>query len=424
VFAQGRILRPKDAARLVVYLKDINLPKPDKYQTIQMIAFLQQIITHRGFYDENLEFVFLDEKIQIVASMNPSSTLGRYPLSTRFTANVRNHYVDYPTIEELNTIYTEYLKGVLQSEQIKLERKDENTIFGLARKISAFLVEFYQEVKRKFLSDEHRHYMYTPANLTAIVYGLMRYEIGSMEQLFEIIAYEVCRIFRDRIVDFESLSRFDSILMGLLRSHLKLNFNPREVFYSALPHAAQIKEGSKEIPYLSKLSAQDLIQLINNGLITYEREFTELKIHMLEEVLQLISRLDRVLSRPGGAVFMAGRSGICKRTSALLVAHMLKHQVFQPQITKDYSVREFKKDLRLALENAAVAGKPTMLFIEDHHITQKEFLEMLNSLLSSSEVPGLYRQEEIEGLLGNNADEIRRENYGKSLYECFVTRVQ
>lgn len=47
----------------MLYLKDINLPKPDKYQTIQLIAFLQQIISHRGFYDENLEFVYLDEKI-------------------------------------------------------------------------------------------------------------------------------------------------------------------------------------------------------------------------------------------------------------------------------------------------------------------------------------------------------------------------
>lgn len=30
-FAKGRILKPKDASRLVLYLKDINLPKPDKY---------------------------------------------------------------------------------------------------------------------------------------------------------------------------------------------------------------------------------------------------------------------------------------------------------------------------------------------------------------------------------------------------------
>lgn len=76
-------------------MKDINLPKPDKYNTIQLIAFLQQIVCYKGFYDENLEFVYL-ERIQIVASMNPSSTIGRHKISTRFTANVRIYYMSYP----------------------------------------------------------------------------------------------------------------------------------------------------------------------------------------------------------------------------------------------------------------------------------------------------------------------------------------
>jgi len=58
--SQGRVYRPKDSQRLIVYLKDINLPKPDKYDTIQLIAFLQQIVCYKGFYDENLEFVYLE----------------------------------------------------------------------------------------------------------------------------------------------------------------------------------------------------------------------------------------------------------------------------------------------------------------------------------------------------------------------------
>ena len=39
--SQGRVYRPKECQRLIIYLKDINLPKPDKYDTIQLISFLQ-----------------------------------------------------------------------------------------------------------------------------------------------------------------------------------------------------------------------------------------------------------------------------------------------------------------------------------------------------------------------------------------------
>ena len=72
----GRVYRPKDAARVVLYLKDINLPKPDKYETAELVAFLQQLVTYQGFYDKNLDFVGL-QNVHIVASMNPSTTVGR-----------------------------------------------------------------------------------------------------------------------------------------------------------------------------------------------------------------------------------------------------------------------------------------------------------------------------------------------------------
>lgn len=72
------------------------------------------MITHRGFYDESLEFIHLDEKIQLVASMAPSSTVGRHELSTRFTANVRILFIEYPNAEELSLIYAEYARAILQ----------------------------------------------------------------------------------------------------------------------------------------------------------------------------------------------------------------------------------------------------------------------------------------------------------------------
>lgn len=41
--APGRVYRPRDCERLIVYLKGINLPKPDKWGTSQLISFLQQV---------------------------------------------------------------------------------------------------------------------------------------------------------------------------------------------------------------------------------------------------------------------------------------------------------------------------------------------------------------------------------------------
>jgi dynein heavy chain 2 len=49
--------------------------------------------------------------------MNPSSTVGRHKISTRFTANVRICYMEYPTNEELCPVFAEFMKAILSNPQ-------------------------------------------------------------------------------------------------------------------------------------------------------------------------------------------------------------------------------------------------------------------------------------------------------------------
>jgi len=49
---------------------------------------------------------------------------------------------------------------------------------------------------------------------------------------------------------------------------------------------------------------------------------------------------------------------------------------------------------------------------------KSEFLEFLNSIISSGEIPGLYTMDEIDHVF-QNPEELRRDNYGKSLYDIF-----
>jgi dynein heavy chain 2 len=87
-----------------------------------LIAFLQQLVTFGGFYDEALEFLRI-ERVQIVCSMNPATTVGRHPLSTRFTAIVRIGVLDYPEASELTSVYEAQL-GVVFKELKQTERMD------------------------------------------------------------------------------------------------------------------------------------------------------------------------------------------------------------------------------------------------------------------------------------------------------------
>lgn len=64
-----------------------------------------------------------------------------------------------------------------------------------------------------------------------------------------------------------------------------------------------------------------------------------------------------------------------------------------------------------------------VLFIEDHNLIKGEFIELINSLISSGEIPGLYSPDEVERIFPNPED-IRRDYYGKTLYEAFCIRTK
>jgi dynein heavy chain 2 len=40
-----------------------------------------------------------------------------------------------------------------------------------------------------------------------------------------------------------------------------------------------------------------------------------------------------------------------------------------------------------------------VLFLEDHQLQKNEFLEKVNSLISSGEIPGLFSAEEVEHIV-------------------------
>ena len=281
--SQGKVYRPKDALRLIILLKDINLPKPNKYETIQLIAFLQQILSYNGFYDEDLEFVYL-ERIQIIASMNPASTIGRNILSSRFTAVARILYIDYPTYDELISVYTEYLNYVLAQPNVA-----KAGLGGYAKKVAQFFVECLKHVKERFSVDDYRHYLFTPRELTQWCFSLFRYTAETKEDLIAALVWEATRIFKDRLVGRDSAVAFDQIINTQLRSILGAGITQEEmgdIYFAASKEKSLEKYGRSGMERFSKA---DFITNVGESLKNYEREFKETKLHLIDEVLDLLA---------------------------------------------------------------------------------------------------------------------------------------
>mmetsp|Transcript_17017 Transcript_17017/g.54247 ORF Transcript_17017/g.54247 Transcript_17017/m.54247 type:complete len:3325 (+) Transcript_17017:156-10130(+) len=412
----GRVLRPKSSEKLILYFKDINLPKPDKYDTIQLIAFLQQLIIYKGFYNEDLEFIQL-ERIQIVGSMNPATTVGRHPLQQRFTAIVRTAYMTYPTADELSQIYSDMISAKLGPLVAGHPTWGSDATL---RKVAATLLDVYDQTKQSFSVDDYRHYLFTPRDLTEWVIGLRRYNLTEID-LMDALVYEGCRIFRDRLVGSDSQMSFDGIIGGVVRSHWRVSPAAGNIFTTWAYTADHKGPGA---PELCATGADEFRDVVQRKYIQYERENKELNILLFPEILDRLARFDRVLSTPGGSMLLNGRSGVGRRTGVTLAAYMLRMELVSPNMTRQYGIKEFRADLKGLLQRAGVDNEPVVLFLEDHQLVDTAFLEMVNSLLSGGEIPGLFTNEELEPMLAPIRDAMQTEGFEhKTLFSYFTSRV-
>ena len=70
-----------------------------------------------------------------------------------------------------------------------------------------------------------------------------------------------------------------------------------------------------------------------------------------------------------------------------------------------------------------IEGEQVVLLLEDHQFVDPSFLELINSLLSAGEVPGLYTPEELEPLLAPLRDQASQDGFRGTLFSYFASRV-
>ena len=425
--SNGRIFTPKECDKLILFFKDLNLAKPDKYGTSMLISFLQQLITYNGFYDNNNEWIGLQD-IQLVGSMTAGSGLGRHQLSTRFTSIIRIFSINEPDKDQLETIYSSYLYTVLK------EIVPGHPVWANPGKVSSLassMVNIYQQFKSAFSVDDNNHYLFTPRDLTRWCLGILRYRIEendkSHSSILQIWTYECCRLFRDKLVSDRDKGKFDSTIAAILQSDWNSNAAGQlHATYFVTPGASDSTGGKMPLhgKHLGAISAKDWTDYVEKGKTVFARENWTLKPYTTQEALDLCARIDRVLSAPQGSLLLAGRSGVGRRDAVCTVCAIHDAKLVTLKMGKNFGIKQFKTDLKSVMQLAGVEEEQIFLMLEDQNFVDDQFLDLINSLLSSGEIPGLYSPEEMEPLLTPLKQNATNAGYSGDAFSFFAKNVR
>ena len=84
-------------------------------------------------------------------------------------------------------------------------------------------------------------------------------------------------------------------------------------------------------------------------------------------------------------------------------------------------------DLKRLYFQAGVENKPTIFLFNDTQVVDESFLEDINNILSSGEVPNLYKPEEFEEVRNALSEHAKKDGVSEtpeSMFSYFIERVR
>lgn len=88
-----------------------------------------------------------------------------------------------------------------------------------------------------------------------------------------------------------------------------------------------------------------------------------------------------------------------KQSLTRLAAHINNYQIMQIELSRGYDYQSFRDDLRKFYWNTGVANRETVFLITDTQIVEEEFMEDIQNILNSGEVPNLFLGDDYERVI-------------------------
>lgn len=401
---------------LVVFCDEINLPEEDSYGTQRVILFMRQLVEQGGFWRNDNVWIKIN-RIQFVGACNPPTDSGRFEMSSRFLRHVPLLLVDFPETDSLMQIYGTFNGGMM---------KMFPNLKGETDALTSAMVEVYTENQKRFTPDIQPQYFYSPRELSRWVRGIYESVVNmdqglTGEELVRIWAHEGLRLFADRLVEEEDRKFCNDKLDEVARKHFAhVDFGEalaRPLFYTNWV--------SKDTRRIEK---SELKEFLSARLRVFYEEELDVPLVVFDEVLEHVLRIDRVLRQPMGHVLLAGDSGAGKTVLSKFVSWMNGLTIFQIKAHSRYSMDDFNEDLRTVMRRVGVEGEKICFIFDEANVLSAGFLEAMNALLASGEVPGLFEGEEYTSLMSACRDSAARDGVildtEEETFRRFTTIVQ
>uniref|UniRef100_A0A094ZX25 Dynein heavy chain 7, axonemal n=1 Tax=Schistosoma haematobium TaxID=6185 RepID=A0A094ZX25_SCHHA len=427
----------------VLFVDDLNMPTKEIYGAQPPIELLRMFIDHGYWYDLKDTTKLILQDIHLIGAMGPPGG-GRNDVTQRFMRHFHVISMTPFNDETMTRIFSTLMNIYIRSQEFSSEYITVGQII-----VSSTLEVYKAAIENLLPTPAKSHYLFNLRDFSRVILGIcliQKDRVESKHTFSRLWAHEVMRVFYDRLTDDADRTWLYEFIKRCLQNNFK------EKFDQLFSHLT-MKEGEeiRETHLSSYLMFGDFM---NPESMPEDRVYEEIKDiqamypiveHCLEDynnankkkmslvifryVLEHLSRICRILRVPGGHALLVGVGGSGRQSLTRLASAIAGYTVFQPEISKNYGKNEWREDIKTLLRRAGAEGKNTVFLMTDSQIKEETFLEDIDSLLNSGEVPNLYSSEEKAELMDIIQSSLAASGGHKSLdlsplalYALFVDR--
>ena len=400
---------PVGGKKLVLLVDDLNMPKKDTFGSQPPLELLRQWMDYGGWYDRAKQSWRFIADMQLVVAMGPPGG-GRSVISERLQSRFNIINFTFPADKQVRGIF----ESILGSRLGDFNEDVKKLIPG----VIAATVGVYEKVVEVFLpTPMNSHYLFNLRDIAKVVQGCLSAnprDFDSKEAFLRLWVHECMRTFSDRFTSMEDVSKFRTIIDQVMYKNCEAQYKPLmegqespdagPSFADFMGNAPAISgtELEPSAPYTELMKLDKLRIVIEEEMSEYNSTPGLLPMNLVffRDAMRHVCRIHRILRTPRGNALLVGVGGSGRQSLARVAAFLTRDKesnrmgVFSIEITKQYRLIEFHEDLKKLYQKTGVEGKATMFLFSDTQIKEEAFLEDVNNILNSGEVPNLFTKDE------------------------------
>ncbi|TKS92669.1 Dynein heavy chain 2, axonemal [Collichthys lucidus] len=412
---------PVGGKRLLCFLDDLNMPANDLFGSQPPLELLRLWIDYGFWYDRQKQTLKFVKDMFLLVSMGPPGG-GRNHISGRLQSRFNLISMTFPNDSQIRRIYSTMINQKLQG--FKEDVKPIGEILTQAT------LELYYAVSTRFLPTPAKiHYLFNLRDISKVFQGLLRAHPDfhdTKNNITRLWIHECFRVFSDRLVDYSDMEAFVALLGEKLGSFFDLTFHSicptkQSPIFGDFLSESHVYEDLQDMKSVKKFMETQLEDYnLTPGVVP-------MSLVLFRDAIEHITRAVRVISQLRGNMLLVGVGGSGRQSLSKMAASICEYQVFQVEVTKQYRKQEFREDIKKLYRLTGVDNKPTVFLFNDTQIVDDSFLEDINNILSSGEVPNLYKQDEFVEVCNALSESARKDNVAEtpdSLFSYLIERVR